>query len=227
MRLEWIVFREGQSVLKLAHIQMLFPTPLVTLQVEEADELNRDLLEEIDARRRAEPGETRSNRQGWHSAYDLFRRKEKAHARLAAIIRQAVEQTTRQLAPTAPLDALDMECEGWINVNPTGAYNTPHDHPGNLWSGTYYVATPEAPDGSDSSGRIEFIDGRSGLADNFVKAPFTASKCGVGPKPGMLLLFPANLLHWVHPNLAAGERVTVAFNARFNRRPQRAGRPRR
>jgi hypothetical protein len=43
----------------------------------------------------------------------------------------------------------------------------------------------------------------------------------------MLLLFPANLLHWVHPNLAADERVTVAFNARFNRRPERGSRPRR
>lgn len=213
-------------MLKLAKIQMLFPTPLVTFQVDEAEALNRDLLQEIEARRHAEPGQTRSNRQGWHSAYDLFSRKEAAHARLAGIIRQAVEQTTRQLAPAAPLDKLEMECEGWINVNPTGAYNTPHDHPGNLWSGTYYVATPAAGDGSDSSGRIEFIDGRSGLADNFVKAPFTASKCGIGPQPGMLLLFPANLLHWVHPNLAEGERVTVAFNARFHPRSMRRGRAR-
>ena len=214
-------------MLKLANIQMLFPTPLVTFQVDEAEALNRDLLQEIEDRRSAEPGEKRSNRQGWHSAYDLFRRKEKAHARLAAIIREAVAQTTLRLAPDAPLDKLDMECEGWVNVNPTGAYNTPHDHPGNLWSGTYYVATPPAADGIESSGRIEFIDGRSGLADNFVRAPFTASKCGIAPKPGMLLLFPANLLHWVHPNLAAGDRVTVAFNARFKRRSAPGARPRR
>src|SRR5215217_9029755 len=108
-----------------------------------------------------------------------------------------------------------MECDGWINVNPTGAYNTPHDHPGNLWSGTYYVTTPDAGDASGASGRIEFIDSRSGLADNLVNAPFTASKCGIRPQPGMLLLFPANLLHWVHPNAAEDERVTIAFNARF------------
>lgn len=206
---------------------MVFPTPLVTFQVDEAEALNRDLLQEIAARRQAEAGETRSNRQGWHSAYDLFRRKEKAQARLAAIIRRAVEQVTRQLAPAAPLDKLEMECEGWININPPGAYNTPHDHPGFLWSGTYYVATPAGPQGSDSSGRIEFFDPRSGLADSFVKGPFTASKCSVGPTPGMLLLFPANLLHWVHPNLATDDRVTVAFNARFNRRPESGGRSRR
>ena len=204
-------------MLSQAQVQMVFPTPLVMFQVDEAETLNRALLAEIEARRRAEPGEKKSNCQGWHSAYDLFRRKEPAQSRLAEIIRAAVLQATRQLAPKAPLDHLVMECEGWINVNPTGAYNTPHDHPGNLWSGTYYVETPAAA-GVEQSGRIEFFDGRSGLADNFIKAPFTASKCSVGPKPGMLLMFPANLLHWVHPNLAESDRVTVAFNARFNRR---------
>lgn len=226
MRLEWIVFGEAESVLKLAHIQTLFPTPLVTFQVDEPDALNCDLLKEIEARRQAEPGETRSNRQGWHSAYDLFRRKEKAQAQLAGIIREAVEQATRKLAPDADLKKLRMECDGWINVNPTGAYNTPHDHPGNLWSGTYYVVTPAGNDDSGASGRIEFIDSRSGLADNLVRAPFTASKCGIRPKPGMLLLFPANLLHWVHPNQAADDRVTIAFNARFSRRTAAASRRR-
>lgn len=211
-------------MLKLANVQVLFPTPLVTFVVDDAEKLNRELMKEIEQRRRDEQGEAKSNRQGWHSAFDLFRRKEKAQARLAGIIREAVTQATARLAPNADLSPLQMEMEGWINVNPTGAYNTPHSHPGNLWSGTYYVATPEAGDERDSSGRIEFIDSRGGLEDNFVRAPFTASKCGIRPKPGMLLMFPANLLHWVHPNAAAEERVTIAFNARFSRRPAPAGR---
>lgn len=212
-------------MLKLAHVQMLFPTPLLSFQVEDAEALNRDLLKEIDQRRRGEQGETRSNRQGWHSAYDLFKRKEKTQAKLAGIIREAVEQATRKMAPDADLSRLRMECDGWINVNPTGAYNTPHDHPGNLWSGTYYVVTPDAGERSPVSGRIEFIDSRTGLEDNLVRAPFTANKCGVRPKAGMLLIFPANLLHWVHPNAADEDRVTIAFNARFV--PKSAGSTRR
>ena len=214
MRLDCCRNSGGSTLIKLAHIQVLFPTPLVTFQVDDAEALNRELLAEIDQRRRAEEGRNVSNRQGWHSAYDLFRRKEKAQAKLAGIIREAVDQATRKLAPEANLSNLKLECEGWINVNPTGAYNTPHDHPGNLWSGTYYVVTPDGGDAA-ASGRIEFIDSRSGLEDNFIRAPFTASKCGIRPKPGMLLMFPANLLHWVHPNAAAEDRVTIAFNARF------------
>jgi len=30
---------------------------------------------------------------------------------------------------------------------------------------------------------------------------------------GTLLLFPATLIHCVHPNHGAGDRITVAFNA--------------
>ncbi len=209
-------------MLKLAHVQTLFPTPLVTFFVDDAEGLNRDLLQEIAKRRASEDGAVRSNRQGWHSAYDLFRRKETAQARLAGVIREAVQQATLKLAPNADLTKLQVECEGWINVNPTGAYNTPHDHPGNLWSGTYYVATPEG--GDDAAGRIEFIDTRASLADNLVKAPFTAGRSSLKPKPGMLLMFPANVLHWVHPNAAAEDRVTIAFNARFSARASAARR---
>jgi uncharacterized protein (TIGR02466 family) len=225
LRFDWRFLAEG-GLPKLAQIQTLFPTPLLTFIVEDADALNRELLKEIGQRRSQEQGTKRSNREGWHSAYDLFLRKEKAQVRLAGMIRAAVEEATRKLAPHADLSPLQMECEGWINVNPTGGYNTPHDHPGNLWSGTYYVRAPADRDENGSSGKIEFIDSRSGIADNFVKAPFTASKCSVRPKPGMLLLFPANLLHWVHPNQAAEDRVTIAFNARFIRRPAGASRPR-
>ena len=205
-------------MLKLAHIQSLFPTPLVTFHVDDADELNRELLREIAKRRAAEEGASRSNRQGWHSAYDLFRRKEKAQARLAGIIREAIEQATMKLAPNTDLSRLQLECDGWINVNPPGAYNTPHDHPGNLWSGTYYVANPSTGDGDTSSGCIEFIDTRSSLPTDLIKAPFTGARSSLQPKPGTLLLFPANVVHWVHPNAATDDRVTIAFNARFSPR---------
>lgn len=210
--------RGNERLLKLAHIQGLFPTPLATFHVDDADALNRELLAEIARRREAEEGSARSNRQGWHSAYDLFKRKEKAQAKLAGIIREAVTQATMKLAPNSDLGKLQMECDGWINVNPTGAYNTPHDHPGNLWSGAYYVAMPAVGEGDTSSGSIEFIDTRASLATSLIKAPFTGARSSLQPKPGTLLLFPANVVHWVHPNTSTEDRVTIAFNARFSPR---------
>ena len=42
--------------------------------------------------------------------------------------------------------------------------------------------------------------------------------------PGQVLIFPATLVHWVHPNDSDDDRVTIAFNGHFRRRqPARGG----
>src|SRR5687767_6885808 len=127
--------------LEVKDVRTLFPTPLVTFKIDDAD-LNRELLAEIEQRRAVESGVKRSNRQGWHSANDLFQRPEPAQAKLAGYMREAVLQATRQLAPETDFSRLDLFCEGWINSSPTRAYNSPHDHAGFLWSGVYYVFMP-------------------------------------------------------------------------------------
>jgi hypothetical protein len=33
-----------------------------------------------------------------------------------------------------------------------------------------------------------------------------------------VLIFPASMVHWVHPNESDQDRVTIAFNGRFRRR---------
>lgn len=207
-------------------IQSLFPMPLVSFEIPNCEEINRNLLAEIEKRRAAEEGQHRSNRQGWHSKSDLFRRKEKAHAEIATIIRSCVQATTQKMSPDTDFAELQMVCDGWINVNPTGAYNTPHDHPGSLWSGCYYISTPAAENGQRNSGDIEFLDPRGARVDSPIRAQFIADKVRVQPRPGLLLLFPSTLKHWVHPNASAQERVTIAFNAKFKRRAEGA-KPRR
>ena len=196
---------------RLDKIDSLFPTPLLHFTVVDHEALNKTLLLEIAERRAAEEGVTRTNRLGWHSQSDLFARAEPAQAKLAETIKQAAAEATRKLAPGAPFDELHLICEGWINVNPTGAYNAPHDHGGSFWSGAYYVAVPK--DEGDG-GAIEFIAPHHlHSPGGVVRAPMTASKATFRPTTGTLLLFPATLTHWVHPNSSAEERVTIAFNA--------------
>jgi uncharacterized protein (TIGR02466 family) len=107
-------------------------------------------------------------------------------------------------------------------VNPSGAYNAPHDHLGAFWSGTYYVSVPES--GDRQAGAIEFLSPHKPLpALGAFKAPITADKLHVRPKPGMVLIFPATLVHWVHPNDSKDDRVTIAFNGKFRlKRPASA-----
>lgn len=204
---------------KLKRVVDLFPTPLVISEVDDSQRLNAALLDEIAERRRAEPGMKRSNRHGWHSKRDLFERPEPAHKTLAQALTEIVVAATQRLVPGADFTRLDMACEGWVNVNPGGGYNGPHDHPGAFWSGAYYVAMPEnAPDDPDG-GAIEFLAHRpSNFFVNMLPAPMTSDKMRFQPKPGTALLFPATIKHWVFPHHAEAERVTIAFNAQFRQR---------
>jgi len=196
----------------------LFPTPLFRFEVAEADKLNASLLKEIAKRREAEGGVTRSNRRGWHSDSDFFERKEPAQSSLAHLLLRMIAQATQTVAPDSDYSTIELVCDGWINVNPRGAYNAPHDHAGAFWSGTYHVEVPEQ--GDDDAGAIEFLSPHKPLPGlGMIKAPITADKRQYRPKAGTVLLFPASLLHWVHPNDSNSDRVTIAFNGRF--RPKR------
>lgn len=211
------------SGFRFGRLDPLFATPVISFHLAEAERLNPLLLAEIAAVRMAEPGVSRSNRGGWHSRDDLFRRPEPALSRLAALIRDAVNDATCRIAPGTDPSLFTLDCEGWINVNPPGGFNAPHDHPGWYWSGAYYVATPdpgaEARRADPTAGCIEFLDGRTNLRVlSHIDAQCMASKVVYRPEAGTLILFPSHLRHWVYPNAASGERVSVAFNARHARR---------
>lgn len=192
---------------------LLFPTPLLSYGVADAERINALLLQEIAARRQTEPGVTRSNRSGWHSESDFFGRSEPGHAALSLAIQGAVIDATRRIKRGNKWKDIHFQLSGWINVNPTNAYNVPHDHPGSFWSGSYYVANDHTGEEAPSSGAISFLDPRHAPAgQTVVKAPVFNSH-NLRPAPGVLLVFPSNAKHWVHPNTSGFDRVTVAFNA--------------
>lgn len=193
---------------------MLFPTPLLAYTIPDAERMNAALLAEIEDRRSKDPGVTRSNRAGWHSGSDFFKRQEPAHQELAMAVSRAVADATKRVSEGRMKEDAWIHLSGWINVNPPAAYNVPHDHPGSFWSGCYYIKTHEGEGEGDESGSITFIDTRCAPAGQpLVKAPVFRGSQSFRPKPGMLLIFPSNAKHWVHPNGADDDRVTMAFNA--------------
>lgn len=197
-------------------VHVMFPVPLVTVRLDEAEMLNARLLGEIAARRATEPGVEKSNRYGWHSELDLFHRTEPAHAELAHEIDRIVLTVSAKLIPDQPAD-LVIRHEGWINASPRHAMNAPHDHPTVFWSGCYYIQVPTPDDPDDGfSGALEFIDPRGSIgATARVEAPFTRKRFTFRPRAGTCLLWPAFLKHWVHPNRSDEERVSAAFNSWF------------
>lgn len=102
----------------------------------------------------------------------------------------------------------------WANINTKGGTTKPHTHPNNYLGGVYYVDTPEG------SGSIEFEDPRiqPKLISPRFKGP-TAENSGhvtVDVEPGMLLLFPAWLVHSVKPNPSDQMRISISFNLMFS-----------
>jgi uncharacterized protein (TIGR02466 family) len=200
------------SKIELTQVEPAFASPMMLFQVLDCEVLNRQLVEEAQAIRACSPGAIRSNRDGWHSEDDFFGRSEPGCSALRTHILKAVQETTQLLSPDFDFAANRALCQGWINVNPHGAFNAPHDHSGFALSGVYYASV--SPEGL--SGAIEFLDPRANANAYTIEGAVCFNrKFIIKPKPGNLLVFPSYLTHWVQPNGEAADRITVAFNIRY------------
>jgi len=196
--------------------EKLFSTPVFRFRLDDADQLNADLLAEGARLRSATVGVSKSNKGGWHSAGNLFDNSAACIQRLKTDAAAAVLSATQKIGAKAQVDTLGLKLFAWMNANPPGGFNAPHTHPGAHWSGVYYVAQPEVETGS--SGKIEFLDPRTDLPNwRLLQAPAFNAKKAIRPMPGEMILFPSYLVHWVYPNETSQERVSIAFNATFKK----------
>lgn len=195
----------------LARVDTLFPVPLYRYRVEEPG-LNDKLATEIATRRKTDQGKGNRNRLGWQSEHDFFQRTEEAHEALARIFAQVTKQTIQSLDENADFSRFHVLLNGWLNVNPPGGYNSPHQHSDAHLSGVYYVDVPKAK--SDAGGAIEFLSPHPvRLLSTVIRSQLFSDRVRVQPKAGDLIIFPSQLVHWVHPNDSGKPRITVAFNA--------------
>lgn len=199
------------------HLTMAFASPILRIPFPEAEQLNPVLIEEAKALREQSNGILRSNRQGWHSNTDLMSRSEPGLSKLSRFIKMAINTATKTISPNFSFEQYHLRTEGWININPRNGYNMPHRHTGFMWSGCYYVTVPQA--NTDFGGCIEF------LSPNLVPGEYALlnadcfkERVTMRPNAGDLLLFPSYLMHWVFPNDADTDRITIAFNGSYVRR---------
>lgn len=114
--------------------------------------------------------------------------------------RSGVDSTGRQVP---------MVAEAWGVVYREWGFHHMHSHHDSAWSGVLYVDTGNLTPGS---GTIEFLDPRPG-ANPHAHQVLTP----VPPEPGLMLMFPSWLKHWVTPHCGDSVRVCVAFNIGFAR----------
>ena len=134
-------------------------------------------------------------------------------------LRQCIHKSAIDYCRRAGVDyPIDWALQGWANVNRLGDYHDPHNHPYAYLSGTYYVRVPDSRaqlrNRADvRPGCITFYDPRGAVNMTAIKGdPQIEPEFTVSPKPGMVLLWPAFVMHYVHPNLSDEPRISISFN---------------
>jgi uncharacterized protein (TIGR02466 family) len=189
-----------------------FPTLIGRVRVPDTDAMNRDLQALILAEETRYSSLGRSNVGGWHSRTDFLNRPEPAVAALTTWITWGVSRMVDATAGPGTFKGM-LSVSAWATICRAGAYHAPHSHPDSAWSGVYYVDAgtdnPERP----ISGVLEFLDPRAGVEAVTAPGDPYGEPIRVCPEPGLLVLFPSWLYHWVHPYAGQTPRIAVSFNA--------------
>lgn len=192
----------------------LFSFPVFSTMIGGYAAHRQALIDEIQAHRRQHPGLRRSNRgsDAWHSDEAFLQARSPA---LTWVLQNVTGYARRCLGPLYQ-DWAGAELRMgsyWANVLPPGGFNAPHHHFPQHWSGAFYVSTPPKVEGADEhAGCFELVN------PNPWQSTWGGGNSVHEVREGMILLFPASLVHYVHPNGSEGDRISIAFN--FNVAPR-------
>lgn len=206
---------DQELALKVGHF---FATPVAAAVLPDTEARNAELKEIILGERDRETSITASNLGGWHSGRPIEQWGGVRIDEIIAAAKDIASRLTRDREGNAV--APDWAVRAWANVNEYGHANAFHYHPGAYWSGTYYVDDGGRLEDETLGGEFEIMDPRGpGVAmyepsllihDGGYAA--SGSTVQFNPRPGLLTLFPAWLLHQVRPYLGPTQRISIAFN---------------
>lgn len=117
---------------------------------------------------------------------------------------------------------------GRFVVQRTGEYRSLANQPGSDLSGMYVLRwppQPRVPGRRDDSlpGYVSFYDPRAAMNMNAIKRdPYHRYHQSVRPRPGLLLLWPAYVSYFMHPNASSDPLVRVAFEVQLHAVPRNA-----
>ena len=99
----------------------------------------------------------------------------------------------------------------WANIYRGGDYIVPHSHTRADFSLVYCLDPGDAGPDAGVNGRFCFADPRLALCCQAEEGRLTNS---IGPllEPGSMLLFPSDLVHFVHPYEGSRPRITLSWN---------------
>lgn len=198
-------------------IAPVFATLIGKFQYHEVEVLNAELMQLILAREQTTPSDDFANHGGWHSQTDLLEWPGNAVNTLRNWISDCLGQMVGATYQLPEVQGRAMPNRGgffinaWANVSRRGNYHRMHNHPSSAWSGCYYVSSNSQP--NSLAGVLEFYDPRPYTEMVFTPGTPYGQRMLVRPTPGLLVVFPSWLYHFVHPYDSDNPRISIAFNA--------------
>ena len=188
----------------------LFPTIIHQFDVNDFDEIKDDLIKYAYILKHNDKGRVISNRGGWQSTSFPIENEDD-------ILQSFIAKCLGKF-PTIH-QAIDLNVDAWININPPGAFNVKHNHPESDLAGVLWIKCPEncgdilfdSPNDFQSFNEIESYDEDFKNENNFHHNYY------FHPVEGRILVFPAWLEHLVKENKSLSDRISVSFNIRLNR----------
>ena len=210
-------------------VDLLWPTPLLTVQVADADALNPALIELV-ADHRKDAGADRA--QQYASEDNLLQQYRQGPVpQLFEALSAAVFSAAREVnaGAWAQLNSPRIRVEivgAWFQIANGGAFHDVHNHGNCSWSGVYYAQVDE-PSARVQSERYGVENGvtrfygpylsRLGGAHMDLGAAYLQhSHVDVPPVAGRAVIFPSHLLHKAMPYEGALDRIIFSFNAQLH-----------
>ena len=115
--------------------------------------------------------------------------------------------------------------ESWTHITNNNGYHDAHKHLNTSWGGIYYLSVGECGMVADENG-----DSRMNGSNRFYSPIqyFTLDPsmqylrhdvADICPEDGVLVIFPAYLLHSATPYIGKTDRVVISFNSVINQKP--------
>jgi uncharacterized protein (TIGR02466 family) len=203
----------------------LFDTPILVIQIADADETNHVLADRFAREAREDLGIQQSNVGGWHSVPNLSTRDDPMLDDLMELFAESATVALGEFAKRVDTEAwpdYELGLQAWAMVMNNGDYTICHDHAESHLSGVYYVDAGDADlDQHPNSGLLAFQDPRGSL-QHIPGLELYPSTFTVRPETGLLVIFPGFLTHYVHPYAGARPRTSVSFNIRVEPVPPTA-----
>lgn len=195
---------------------LLFPTPIWTIQFENYKIVNEEMYQFIKKEQNNDQkGINKSNVRGWHSKD--FELNNNEPQKFIKFISNSIEQVMTDMKWEKNKQSVKIN-NMWAIINTGGSANLRHQHGNSTISGAYYVRAPK------DSGDIVFYDPRPApiYSHPNVESPnlLNAQVNSITPKEGALVLFPSYLDHSVNENLSNEERIVISFNIKIQMKPK-------